>query len=106
MTEYFVMVSYHCRIYSELSKFNKFQGYDVIEPPKKGGSGSKLVGDFFLVNLDYKTGLKTKFRLCCNLFLEKSYFYWANDRFSWSDHIIEICSKLSQVAGIILKVRS
>ena len=29
-----------------------------------------------------------------------------DDRFSWVDHITEVCSKLSQVAGIIFRVRN
>ena len=38
---------------------------DVITWPKKGGSGSKLAGDFFLVKVDYNYDLKN---LVCNLF--------------------------------------
>jgi len=29
-----------------------------------------------------------------------------DDRFSWADHISEVCQKLSQVAGIIFKIRT
>ena len=28
-----------------------------------------------------------------------------DDRFSWADHINEVCQKLSQVAGVLFKIR-
>ena len=38
----------------------------------------------------------------------KSYKYLGlivDEKFSWSEHIADLCSKLSQVAGIIFKIR-
>ena len=39
----------------------------------------------------------------------KSYRYLGllvDEKFSWTYHIDEICSKLSQIAGVIFKIRS
>ena len=39
----------------------------------------------------------------------KSYRYLGllvNEKFSWENHVSEVCWKLSQMAGVILKVRS
>ena len=66
---------------------------------------------FMLINKNNKTRIDDKFELTMGghiISRTKSYKYLGitvDEKFSWADHINDVCSKLSQVAGIMFKIR-
>ena len=74
--------------------------------------GGSYVNRYTLINSNISKSIASDFELKMGdhvIERTKSYRYLGmlvDEKFSWDNHINEVCWKLSQIAGIILKFRS